>query len=243
MTEIAMLESLAKCRSMEDLHAATQTLVKKIGFEYFIYGVQVNTSITQPYRFIFSGYPHAWRDHYVKQGYLEKDPTVLGCIRDRRVVPMIWNAESFAETADSKRLFDEAQESGVGGGVSVYVQGGRGEAAMLSVATPSDPKKARRDVMGTLGRVQLLGCYLHEAVQRVVLSKEVREVKAAPLTARERECLVWAAEGKTAWEIGNIISVAERTVNFHLQNAAHKLGVTSRQHAVARAISMGIVAP
>lgn len=243
MTSLALLESLAGCRSMEDLHGATQALVKKIGYEYFIYGVQVNTSITSPYRFIFSGYPHAWRDHYVKEGYLEKDPTVLGCIRDRRVVPLIWSAESFSATTDSRRLYDQALESGVGGGVSVYVQGGRGEAAMLSVATPTSPKRLRRDALDTLGRVQLLGCYLHEAVQRVVLSKEVREVKTAPLTPRERECLVWAAEGKTAWEIGNIISVAERTVNFHLQNAAHKLGVTSRQHAVARAISMGLVAP
>lgn len=243
MTELGMLESLAKCRSMEDLHAATHALVKQIGYEYFIYGVQVNTSITSPYRFIFSGYPNEWRDHYVREGYLEKDPTVLGCIRDRRVIPMIWNAEAFAATPDAVRLYDQALESGVGGGVSVYVQGGRGEAAMLSVATPMAPKRAQRDILGTLGRVQLLGCYLHEAVQRVVLSKEVREVKSIPLTPRERECLVWAAEGKTAWEIGNIIRVAERTVNFHLQNAAHKLGVTSRQHAVARAISMGIVAP
>lgn len=238
-----MLESLASCRSMEDLHAATQKLVRMIGYEYFIYGVQVNTSITQPYRFIFSGYPHEWREHYVREGYLEKDPTVLGCIRDRRVVPLIWGAESFSATPDAKRLYDQAIESGVGGGLSVYVQGGRGEAAMLSVATPVQPKRARRDVMGTLGRVQLLGCYLHEAVQRVVLSKEVREVTTAPLTPRERECLMWAAEGKTAWEIGNIIHVAERTVTFHLQNAAHKLGVTSRQHAVARAISMGLVTP
>jgi DNA-binding CsgD family transcriptional regulator len=54
---------------------------------------------------------------------------------------------------------------------------------------------------------------------------------------------VWAAEGKIAWEIAHIIHVAERTVVFHVQNATRKLGVTTSQHAVARAVSVGIVMP
>jgi DNA-binding CsgD family transcriptional regulator len=57
------------------------------------------------------------------------------------------------------------------------------------------------------------------------------------------ECLQWAAGGHTSWEIGQFIGVSERTVVFHLANAAHKLGFFSRQPAIARAVALGLVTP
>ncbi len=94
-----------------------------------------------------------------------------------------------------------------------------------------------------MGKAQLLGCYLHEAVQRIVLSKGPVALKSVNLTDREKECLLWAAEGKTGWEIANIVNISERTVTFHLQNAAHKMGVVNRQQAISRALSMGLIEP
>ena len=46
-----------------------------------------------------------------------------------------------------------------------------------------------------------------------------------PLTGRELECLEWVSHGKTSWEIGTILDLSERTVNFHLSNACLNLGV------------------
>ena len=242
MIELDALESLLNCHTAEELHAATRKLVNSIGYEHFIYGVQVNTSLTRPYQFVFSGYPNAWRDRYIEAGYQEVDPTVIHCIKQRRVVPLIWEKRHFS-TPVSARLIGEAGEFGLGSGVTFSIQGGHGEAAMLSLATPLNPEVAQRDILGTLGRAQLLACYLHEAIQRVVLSKEALPLRQPALTDRERECILWAAEGKSAWEIAHIIRVAERTVIFHLQNATRKLGVSTRQHAVARAVSLGLIAP
>jgi DNA-binding CsgD family transcriptional regulator len=56
------------------------------------------------------------------------------------------------------------------------------------------------------------------------------------LTPREREVLWWAAEGKSAQEIAEILSIAKRTVNEHTQNAARKLGAANRTQAVATAL-------
>jgi len=63
------------------------------------------------------------------------------------------------------------------------------------------------------------------------------------LTQREKECLLWATEGKTTWETSRILRISERTVTFHLQNVQGKLGVSNRQQAVARAVSLGIIEP
>lgn len=62
-----------------------------------------------------------------------------------------------------------------------------------------------------------------------------------PLSGRELQCLDWVSRGKTSWEIGVILGLSERTVNFHLINASRKLNVYGRQAAVAQAIRLGFL--
>ena len=114
---------------------------------------------------------------------------------------------------------------------------------MLSLATSRESREAQNDILETLGKAQLFTGYLHEAVQKIVLSNGPLPIKRISLTEREQECLLWAAEGKTGWEIANIVSISERTVTFHLQNAAQKLGVVNRQQAISRALSMRLIEP
>ena len=62
-----------------------------------------------------------------------------------------------------------------------------------------------------------------------------------PLTLKETECLRWCKEGKTNWEIGEIMSISEKTVEFHLSNTIKKLNVSNRITAVVKGIQLGIV--
>ncbi|HUH39316.1 MAG TPA: helix-turn-helix transcriptional regulator [Castellaniella sp.] len=61
------------------------------------------------------------------------------------------------------------------------------------------------------------------------------------LTAREQECLQWAAQGKTSWEIGRILNITERTVNFHIANTCEKLQVRTRQAAITMALQGNLI--
>lgn len=63
------------------------------------------------------------------------------------------------------------------------------------------------------------------------------------LNDREIETLMWAARGKTCEEIATIMSIAERTVNFHLNNARDKLGVATRIQAAVKATIAGFIEP
>lgn len=65
--------------------------------------------------------------------------------------------------------------------------------------------------------------------------------KRPPLTARERDVLSWAAHGKSAWEIGEILRIAKRTVDEHTQSAARKLGASNKTQAVALALIRGLI--
>jgi LuxR family quorum sensing-dependent transcriptional regulator len=56
------------------------------------------------------------------------------------------------------------------------------------------------------------------------------------LTPREHEVLQWAARGKSAWEIGEILDIGKRTVEEHAAAAVRKLGAVNRAQAVAIAM-------
>ena len=240
MSNLSLFESLLNCSTVEELHSNATAIARQMGFEHFLYGVQVNTSLVRPYRFILSCYPEKWRSHYDEEGYANIDPTVVHCAKTS--IPIIWKNELFKGRREA-RVRSEAKDCGLVSGASFPIHGNRGEAAMLSLSTSRESREAQEDIVAMMGKAQLLTCYLHEAVQRIVLSKGPIPLKKINLTEREKECLLWAAEGKTGWEIANIIKISERTVTFHLQNAVQKLGVVNRQQAISRALSLGFIEP
>jgi len=61
------------------------------------------------------------------------------------------------------------------------------------------------------------------------------------LTPREIEVLRWVAHGKSAWEVGEILHIAKRTVDAHVQAVVRKLGAANRTHAVALALRDGLI--
>ena len=63
------------------------------------------------------------------------------------------------------------------------------------------------------------------------------------LREREVETLTWAARGKTYAEIGEILSLSKRTVEFHLENARRKLGVATRTQALIKAAAGQLIYP
>lgn len=72
---------------------------------------------------------------------------------------------------------------------------------------------------------------------RESISRDVRK----SLTCQELECLRWCKEGKTNWEIGEILTISEKTVEFHLGNSMRKLGASNRITAVIIGIKEGLI--
>lgn len=58
------------------------------------------------------------------------------------------------------------------------------------------------------------------------------------LTMREAEVLLWVSHGKTNRDVGDILGIAPRTVNKHLEHLFRKLHVETRAGAAAAAIKM-----
>ncbi len=78
-----------------------------------------------------------------------------------------------------------------------------------------------------------------ETVPPLPLRGDARGVSR--LSERECEVLRWAAVGKTSCEIGMILGVTERTINFHVASAISKLNASNKTHAAVKALMLGII--
>ncbi|GLU34053.1 hypothetical protein Busp01_38950 [Trinickia caryophylli] len=72
------------------------------------------------------------------------------------------------------------------------------------------------------------------------LEDELRVADGFGLTPREREVMLWTAEGKTSSEISSILNIAETTVIFHITNAVKKTNSVNRAQAAAKVALWGL---
>jgi DNA-binding NarL/FixJ family response regulator len=88
------------------------------------------------------------------------------------------------------------------------------------------------DILETIIKARLAG----------VARTEIRP-KLADLSDREIETLTWVARGKTSTQIAEMLGLAKRTVDFHLDNARTKLGAATRTEAVVKAAFGRLIEP
>ena len=195
------------------------------------------TRDAQSQHLLVSAYPPGWRDRYIEQRYVHIDPVVSRIKRD--LSPFLWSeAAPFIQeehSAQVKRMFGEAGEFRLKAGFAVPLITLEGAAATVSLAGDAVdlPPEA-------LGMISMISTF---AIARAIdLRDKERKRQGPKLTPREVECLKWAADGKTEWEISAILNVSEHTADKHLANAHRKLGAANRAQAVANAIRWGLIA-
>jgi DNA-binding response OmpR family regulator len=85
-----------------------------------------------------------------------------------------------------------------------------------------------------------------DAIIRARLTRVARSdvwPKNVALNDREIETLTWAARGKTSAEIAQLLDLSKRTVDFHIENARTKLGVSTRIQAAVKATTGRLIEP
>jgi non-specific serine/threonine protein kinase len=72
--------------------------------------------------------------------------------------------------------------------------------------------------------------------------EETRQRGQGGLTSREYEVANFVTRGLTNEEIARTLVLSERTVEMHVSNAMHKLGLTKRTQLAAWAVEHGLAA-
>jgi LuxR family quorum-sensing transcriptional regulator LasR len=209
------------------------------GFDKVLFGMSGSRHARLENAFIQSNYPTAWRERYDSDRLAYVDPIVSHCLQS--TLPLIWQPELFRSPAQ-RTLYEDACGHGLRAGVTFPIHGPNGEFGLLSFANDGVADSA--NVLRTMGMLADLALVRDYAFASAVRFCPPTVQEAAPrLTPRELEVLNWVMVGKSSWEISKITGCSEATVNFHMGNIRQKFNVNTRQQAVVRAISLGLITP
>lgn len=235
------LIGLSNATSFDEIKIICGLFCELIGCEYYLFGICRATSLSQPQITTISNYPEEWFKLYFDENMQKHDPVVKYCFEN--TAPVRWDKLVQMEEYISPvgvQIMARAAKCGLVNGISIPLKAPNGEVAIFSVSTCNSANIDER-LLFALTHAQAFSVMLFEHCSRLIAESSTE--KGQRLTAREIECMFWACEGKTTWEISKIINVTERTIIFHLSSATKKLGAANRQHAVAKAIIMGLVKP
>lgn len=231
----AFLRDLSGLETEGDVAGALGDLARDLGFRYFALSHHVDIQKSAAAIRIHN-YPSGWAEWFDEQELGRVDPVH----RASRVtcVGFPWcNLEHFITlTARDVTVLKAAQQHGISNGftVPVHVPG----EAPGSVSFAAEPRALLNCDNFTL--LQLAGTFAFDAARRIQIMR--KPAAAMPrLTDRQRECLMWAARGKSNWEISRILELSPETVRLHLKHASERYGVGKRTLLTVRALFDGAI--
>jgi LuxR family quorum sensing-dependent transcriptional regulator len=177
---------------------------------------------------VLNSWPPEYFRLYTERRFVDVCPIARHCRNS--LLPFEWSDAPYDPEQEPRTaaVLSIAADFGMARGLTVPVPDRHGPNRAVSLSGP------RLDLAPhSKHAMHLIALYGFERLSSLIL----REGGSKPnVTPREREVLTWIARGKSAWEIGEILSIAKRTVDEHAQTAFRKLDAVNRTQAVAIAL-------
>lgn len=217
-----------------------ETLLASLGFDFFavthIDGSNLDRRAA-PLEALETNFSLDWIEHYKSRNFVECDPIVKYSIQTNSAVEWRSLLENGLLSKEQKAVMNEAREFGLRSGVFMSTRQFNGSIQLVSFAS-LDERSLEPD------NLRLASIAGKLAAMRVADKQSCEEnVFESPLSERERDCLSWAAIGKSSTDIELIMSISRNTVDFHIKNAMAKLDASTRTFAIVKAIRLGFISP
>lgn len=182
-------------------------------------------------------YPEAWREKYIAENYLRVDPVISGCYQ--RFHPVDWKQFDWSSKA-AREFRSIASVFGVGNqGFSIPIRGPNGQFALFTVNHNCDDatwaaftERNRRDLI-------LIAHFFNEKALELESRRSPGACQA--LSPREVDAMTLLATGMSRAQVADHLSISEHTLRVYIESARFKLGALNTTHAVARAMSRGLI--
>jgi DNA-binding CsgD family transcriptional regulator len=234
-----MMRLLDEAQPRYELARALQDVARCVGAKNVALVMQHIPGVVAENSFAEDTFGPAWRTHWAEQRFEGLDPsrngaTVLDPVIDWDDLPR--------DRVRTRRFLRDFQDHQLGRHCLTFLHRGHlGDRSLLTLT--SDATDRRWPLLKA--EMSVAAVTIHPALHRFVLRTrfDIDGTICVRLTPRERECLGWAAHGRTSKEIGDVLGLTPATVNFFIDAAVHKLDAFNRAHAAAKAVALGLIAP
>jgi len=224
------IDLLSTAEDLQDFSKAMADTATALDLSCFAYLALQGADKGKPR--LISTYPSQWTTHYLRNRYHTIDPVIGEALQTPE--PFRWGIDfrSKSTSMAEQQFFEEAAQFGIRIGFTVPIHDGHGPVAALTFAANERRPKFEKCIDSHDRVLQLIAMYFHAHVRHKLANE--RGVDGIRLSPREFECLKWASQGKSAWEIGLILGISRNTVADYLENAKQKLGVRTVVQAATR---------
>ena len=185
----------------------------------------------------FGTYSAAWAQRYVDKEYLRIDPVILGCFQ--RFHPVDWKRLDWSSKAARAFRMDAVQH-GIGNqGLSIPIRGPNGQFALFTVSHTCDDATWAQFTDENQRELILIAHYLNQKALEIQKGRAPEPIR--PLSPRETDTLTFLAMGYGRGQVAEMLSISEHTLRAYIESARFKLGAANTTHAVARALSEGLI--
>jgi DNA-binding CsgD family transcriptional regulator len=218
------IEAVDKATTRHGVVAKMKHALASVGRNYFCLNLFPQPDQNFVDAIVACELPPAWLELYLRENFVSVDPSIRHC--KKVVLPFSYRDAPYDATREPRavEVVNRARDFGVCNGFIFPIPGPIGSIGDMWVGGTDDPLSKGDELA-----VQMLALYAFYKIQQLIHPKAGAKVK---LSEREREVLTWVAAGKTAWEIGELLNISQRTVEWHIQHAAQKLGARNRMQAV-----------
>ena len=229
--------AVLKARNREEFRDEVLRFTLQLGFETVSAVTMIDHGLGRSELITIDNTPTSYIEPYSDAASGRRDPVLQHC--KRQTVPIIWNQDTYVENGVGD-LWEQQAQFGYRTGIAMALHLPEGKHFLLGVdrdqPLPSDPVELQRLVAD----LQLFAVHAQEAAMRLLVPMAQQPERPA-LTPRELEALRWTMDGKTAWEVGAVLGISERTAVLHINNAMHKLGCVNKHQAVLKALRLGLI--
>jgi LuxR family quorum-sensing system transcriptional regulator CciR len=220
----AFVRHVAVVRTEAELGELLAQSSRDLGFSFFALTHHVDIRQAPRPAIRIANYPSDWVDYFDEQKLGVSDPVHRASQLTSIGFPWSRLASLITLTARDREVLELAGRRGIGDGFTVPAHVPGEANGSCSFATRAGAKLDEDH----LAAAQLIGAFAFEAARRVCRIRDGDMVPPPRLTERQRDCVVWAARGKTDWEIAQILGISHDTVIQYLKRARERYGVTKR---------------
>lgn len=227
-------DAIGAATSLDELAGVLAVIAIEIGFRHFALTHHLDIPRAPQPALRLHNYPDAWVDWFDRRRLGPSDPVHRASHMTAVGFPWSRLPRLIQLTARDREILERARQSGLGDGFTVPAHVPGESAGSCSFATgPGEEAPADR-----LYLAQIVGGLAFEAARRLVTARP-RPGGKPQLTERQRECIYWAARGKTDLEIAVILGISHETVILHLKQARARYGVFKRTQLAVHALFDG----
>lgn len=231
------IHDVSAIESEPDLKSVLAELSEEMGFSFFALSHHVDPRHGSPTGIRLHNYPVDWEDYYDGQKLGRCDPVH----RASRVttVGFPWSRlpRMIQLTTRDCEILERARKRGIGDGFTVPAHVPGEPTGSCTFATCS----GRSIDEEHLSLAQLVGPFAFEAARRLARMGKLEPSGTPRLTDRQHDCLVWAARGKSDWEIARILGISPETAHQYVKQARAAYHVVSRTQLVVHALFDGTI--